>query len=207
MGDRNCTICGASPLKARGWCRRCYARWLQRGDPTPLVIDDRTRFEALVDRSGGPDACHPWLGSPNAYGYGRIRMDGKARPAQAVAWEMTNGPLPIDAATGRRLEVDHECHNQAVRIGTCKPGVCPHRLCCNERHLVPRTQQEHGSPAVTEPLRGSSNPLAKLTEADIPLIRAALAAGERQVDIAGRFGVVQVVISSIKLGKTWKHVA
>lgn len=193
----------------RSWCRRCYSRWARHGDPThaPLVIDDRTRFEARVDRSGGPDACHPWLGAPNVYGYGRFRMEGKSRPAQAIAWEMIHGPLAVDPATGRRLEVDHDCHNQAVRSGACKPGICPHRLCCNERHLVPRTPQEHNSPAVTTPPRGSTSPVAILTEADIPLIRAALAAGERQVDIAARFGVVQVAISQVKLRKTWKHVA
>lgn len=53
---------------------------------------------------------------------------------------------------------------------------------------------------------GSRHGLAKLTEADIPPIREALAAGERQQSIADRYGVSNQTISFIATGRTWRHV-
>ena len=54
---------------------------------------------------------------------------------------------------------------------------------------------------------GAQNGNAKLTEADVCVIRARLATGETQQSIANAFGVVQVTVSDIKLGKKWAHVA
>jgi len=50
---------------------------------------------------------------------------------------------------------------------------------------------------------GSACHFAKLTEAEVAQIHVALAAGERQVDIAARYGVSQTAISRIKIGKAW----
>lgn len=183
-----------------GLCSAHYHRWWKSGDPNPVDTSVTTRLEAQVDRSGGPDSCHLWQGRPDISGYGRIRNGGNARPAHIIAWEL---------ATGQQIppgwEVDHECHNQAVRDGDCKPGMCAHRLCCNPRHLIPRPREEHQGPAVTMRPVGSAAPNAKLTEADVAQIRDALAAGARQVDIAARFRVGQRAISQIKTGKTWSH--
>ena len=46
---------------------------------------------------------------------------------------------------------------------------------------------------------------AKLTESDIPLIRARIADGERYPAIADDFGVSVSTIALIKKGKTWKQ--
>jgi hypothetical protein len=54
--------------------------------------------------------------------------------------------------------------------------------------------------------RGERNTRARLTDDDVREIRAALARNETQPAIAKRYGVNQATISSIKLGKTWKHV-
>ena len=55
---------------------------------------------------------------------------------------------------------------------------------------------------------GAQNSKAKLSEADIRLIRARLATGgESQQSIANHFGVAQVTISEIKTGRTWAHLA
>ena len=51
--------------------------------------------------------------------------------------------------------------------------------------------------------KGIKNARAKLTEDDVRSIRHQLAQGERQIDIAARFGVTQVQVSAIKLGKSW----
>ena len=53
---------------------------------------------------------------------------------------------------------------------------------------------------------GDYNPLARLTERDIPEIRRRLAAGEPQYAIAKDYDVARAQIGYIKRGKTWKHV-
>ena len=53
---------------------------------------------------------------------------------------------------------------------------------------------------------GDKNGRAKLTEANIPVIRARLARGERLTDIGRDFGVSYVQIARIRDGMTWTHV-
>ena len=53
---------------------------------------------------------------------------------------------------------------------------------------------------------GSRHGISKLTEGQIPAIRAASANGETQKDIAARFGVSQMTISLIVRRKYWSHV-
>lgn len=55
--------------------------------------------------------------------------------------------------------------------------------------------------------RGTDRSNAKLTDDAVREIRALLAAGERQVDVAARFGVHRVIVSKIKCRKIWSHVA
>lgn len=60
---------------------------------------------------------------------------------------------------------------------------------------------------LTKPNNGSANPIAKLTESDVRVIRGLLAEGWSLSQIGRRFGVVKQVISGIKRGKGWRHVA
>lgn len=55
--------------------------------------------------------------------------------------------------------------------------------------------------------RGEALSQAKLTAADIPVIRARCAAGELQKDLAVEYGVCKQAISNIVRGVVWKHVA
>lgn len=55
--------------------------------------------------------------------------------------------------------------------------------------------------------RNGAHWLAKLTKDDIPIIRQRLANGERQRVIAADYGVHQVTISRVKLGKDWSWVS
>lgn len=79
------------------------------------------RFWALVDRSGGPDACWPWLGATDKtrIGYGLFtirrkedvpqglttRQAGHTYLAHRVAYVLTIGPIPDGQ------EVLHKCDN------------------------------------------------------------------------------------------------
>ena len=74
-------------------------------------MDHDTRaaqFWAKVDRSGGPDACWPWLGRLYG-GYGSFGGVG----AHRVAYELLRGAIP----EGRH--VDHRCHTDDP---TCQGG-------------------------------------------------------------------------------------
>ncbi len=53
---------------------------------------------------------------------------------------------------------------------------------------------------------GSENGGSKLTEADIPQIRARLAAGESQQSIANDYHVSQETVSRIHLRRNWAHI-
>jgi hypothetical protein len=92
---------------------------------------DEARFWAKVDRSGGPDACWPWLaGISTNTGYGNIWWDGTTQSAHRVAYELATGTIPAG------LTIDHLCSNRA---------------CVNPAHLEPATQQVNnnrgGSPS------------------------------------------------------------
>lgn len=53
---------------------------------------------------------------------------------------------------------------------------------------------------------GEAHGLSKLTKRDVLTIRKEAASGVMQKDIAARFGVAAMTISSIVTRKTWKHV-
>jgi hypothetical protein len=97
------------------------------------------RFEANVDRSGGPDACHPWLGPRTARGYGRfpIKRDGRwtEERAHRYAYRLAKGTIP------RGIYPDHDCHTRDL---DCPGGDNdPHRLCCNAAHLARTTNAQN----------------------------------------------------------------
>jgi hypothetical protein len=55
--------------------------------------------------------------------------------------------------------------------------------------------------------RGSRSPMAKLTEANIPEIKALHASGLTQLEIARRFLVDPSTISHVCTGWSWKHIS
>ena len=177
------------------------------------------RFWSKVDRSGGTDACWPWLGFRNVPGYGRFCVAGRRRGAHHYALHFTRGPVP------EGLDVLHRCDN---------PG------CCNPAHLYAGTDRENvaerevkgrngaskrcgdnnGSrthperrprgerlSALIKPRapRGEQNRAAKLTEANVRTIRSCPGHIPTK-QIAARFAVSTVLVRKIRRGELWKHV-
>lgn len=145
-------------------------------------------FWAKVDRSGGPDACWPWMGSCSG-GYGKTSYKGKKIKAHRLAYLLTHGELDPE------VTVRHTCDN--------KP-------CCNPKHLVPGTQLQNIQDMVDRGLLkkrqngGHKNGRAKLNfELAEAIRRLAGISDLSQEKIAYVFGVSQNAISKIITGKRY----
>lgn len=103
--------------------------------PTILgVSGDEQRFWSKVDKRG-PDECWPWTAA-TLLGYGVFWVRGKNVKAHRYAYELVHGEPPPP-----RMHLDHECHN---RDGACPGGeTCPHRACCNPRHVRVATARQN----------------------------------------------------------------
>lgn len=81
-------------------------------------------------------------------------------------------------------------------------GIVLGRTWKEEGMLLP----ESGTMYERNTKRGAGIANAKLTEADIPVIRQLAREGWKQRDIAARFGVTQCPIARVLAGKGWAHV-
>lgn len=115
---------------SRTLCVTHYGWWRKTGQVVRSVRDARVWAKVAT---GPPAACWPWTGTiQHGYGY----YSGKV--AHRLIYEITAGS-PLEPG----MQVDHQCHNDAVREGRCAGGECMHRRCCNPDHMIARTPQEH----------------------------------------------------------------
>lgn len=161
--------------------------------PSPTVA---MRHESKTDRSGGPEACWPWLGTHNDRGYGTISAGTSSRQvtlkAHRVAWVIEHGEITDD------LTIDHLCFTvdcQNVRHMELVPiveNVRRARPIRSVRHNYRRGEKVHG---------------ARLTEEDVRYIRANYKFRQiTQKDLAARFGVSETTVQYVLLGLSWSHV-
>lgn len=147
----------------------------------------RDRFEDKVDRSGGPDACHPWKAFVDPRGRGAITIDKKSVPAYRVAFFLHYGSWPTGSC----------CHS------------CDNPLCCNPLHLFNGTPADNSADMVKKQrqARGENGGMTILTTQQVKDIRANYALCRvTQLELSKRFGVARRTISAITTGKNWKHV-
>lgn len=134
-----CSHCGIRPVWAKGLCSTHYQMVRIYGVPStgwhdPEKIRERriAFLWANIDKRG-MDECWPWKRKLQPGGHGQLRwMSGKIG-AHVAVYEVTYGEVPEDPGRpGRKLDVDHLCHDPAVCSLKTK---CPHRACCNPAHL------------------------------------------------------------------------
>jgi len=148
--------------------------------------DTRTaQFWTFVDRRG-PDECWEWKKSLTE-GYGNATINKTGMRAHRAAWVLTTGEIPDG------LWVLHKCDN---------------RKCCNPAHLFLGTRQDNLNDmfAKGRNQRGEMCPNAKLTAEKVRSIRALIANGMGNREIAAVYGVSHATISDIRCGATWAHV-
>jgi hypothetical protein len=146
------------------------------------------KFWSFVDRSAGPNACHPWMGNLDTCGYGRFHIGGKKVGAHRIA---------LNLATGADIErgvVRHSCDFPA---------------CCNPLHLSVGTQSDNMADRSlrNRTATGERNGRCKLLEETVILIKQDLAAGGRISDVARTHQASFHSVREIARNKTWKHLA
>jgi hypothetical protein len=148
------------------------------GRNTPLV--DRLARRAARQ----PNGCLEFIGArmpPPHLPYGTILVDGKTWRVHVLAWVLVNGPVPAGHV------IRHTCDNPP---------------CFEVSHLVVGTHKDNSRDRDTRG-RAVPPPSRRLfTSAQVDSIRARLAAGERQADLAREYGVDKSTVSHI-----WRRVS
>jgi hypothetical protein len=137
----------------------------------------------------GQDECWPWRGGIFLKdGYGRVNWDHTSMPAHRAAYEVYVGPIP------QGLVVRHTCDNPT---------------CCNYRkHLLVGTVQQNVRDAVERDLHpiGERQGCAKLTEAQVRVIRSMAFEIFSYDAVAQLLGCKLGTIFRVYRRKNWKHV-
>lgn len=146
----------------------------------------QSRFWSYVT-IGNYDECWDWNGSKSkADGYGQFGIYPMEKvvvlKSHKFAWVSAN---LRDVCSG--LYVLHECNR---------------KQCCNPNHLKEGTQLEN----LDDSVRAHSIHTMKLSEFDVIEILSLYWGGMKMQEIADRFSVSDVNVSSIVSGKTWKHI-
>lgn len=161
----------------------------------PEPKDVVKRFWGKVNRTGGDNACWPWLGA-RSQGYGSFGIgsvvDGSRRSVRAsrLAYDLAHPDAPLD----RRI-----CRH-----------VCDNPSCCNPRHLLAGKQADNvadmHSRGRNVVLRGEQRGNAVLTEQAVRDIRRFAIAGVSQRKIAARLAVSRGAVQGVLKRRNWNHV-
>jgi hypothetical protein len=135
------------------------------------------------------DECILWDRGVSGSGYGIVKVGRKTQGAHVAALELYR-----DETRPTGLDCAHDPHR------------CTSRLCVNPTHLRWTTHVENEADKLIAgtDTRGEKCGTAKLTEDQVRDIRFLLRAGELpQREISALYGVAQMTVSNINIGRTW----
>lgn len=173
------------------------------------------RFAARVDRVSTADGCWPWIGKPDADGYGRTAFSEIGhRLAHRLAWSLSN-----DAPIPNGFDVLHTCDNPPC-VRADEPGIYVIRGIARPRwgHLWLGTHGDNMAdraakgrqPSIPRPLatlKGEQIGRSVLTEDQVREIRRLKRErGLPNTILAEMFGVKVPAIWAVVHRHTWKHV-
>lgn len=160
------------------------------------MISSKGRLARIKTRTGKP-TFRILRGRPGSLGYVRYALSRNSKrcdhSAHRLAWEAFKCPIPDDLQINHKNGIKHDNRLDNLEIVTLSDNV---------KHAY-RTLKV---PPNINPNLGSRNGRSKLTEDDIPKIRALLRSGWRQSEVGHEFGVDQTSIGRIAVGKAWRHV-
>ena len=138
-------------------------------------------MEIDIDKSG---SCWEWTGRRNKSGYGLTAIRGGSELAHRAYWQLVVGEVPV---------------------GLCLLHSCDNKKCVNPGHLRVGTHAENMAEAKERTrmrgLKGDKNHKAKITYEIADEIRKDVSSSN--VSLGLKYGVSDVVISNVRLGKSW----
>ncbi len=153
-----------------------------------LTISEKIHARSDKKESG----CWEWTGSILASGYGCLGINGRTELSHRASFAAFKGEIPAG------FDVCHACDN---------------RRCVNPDHLFAGTRKENmldckskGRTSHVVRVNGSCVGTSKLSERDIPAIRALVESGKNFTQVARIYGITRHCVSHIINRKTWKHI-
>ena len=171
-------------------CQRCGAEFAyggrkpRRAADTPFVLRP---CDYIIHTCGiqerGPCWLWKWTKSPT--GYARVVIIKRG-------YNVTRLLLGIQDLPVWEHDTIHDCDNPP---------------CVNPAHIRVGTHQENVDDCINKDRisRGSRKRNAKLSEADIPVIRRRYLAGESQYKLGAEYGVAPSTINRVANRKRWAH--
>lgn len=196
-------------------CRHCGKEFERTHPSTTLHCSFQCRFLEIAAQFQGVEGCWEWPRSVNPVtGYGQMtaRVDGKTilLTAHRLSFQLLGGGIPSGQQVLHRCD-NRKCFNPVHLFdGTQKDNIAD--MIAKDRRadqsLMSRSGEEHWAKRTPERIpRGTAKSQAKLTEAQVKEIRAAKTGYGTGAALARKYGVGESLISAIRKGSGWKHVA
>ena len=134
------------------------------------------------------EGCWLWSGPVNAWGYGRVSVDGRTQQAHRLSWEQANG---------RKI-------GPFIAMHTCDTPAC-----CNPAHILIGTHSENQRDKFRKnrQAKGQACGSSKLTESQVLEIRASYKFGSVTFrSLAEKYGVCRDTIRKAVRRVYWRHI-